>query len=326
MGTVKLAGAFVFACLIIGTASAKTTAVVTRTSVPCTIPNSNGTGAQTKTCVSATECTVGPCVLVSCNTGYLLQSGACIKQVCMPGTAKPGASSTPCSVFNGSGTQTPVCNSSGSGYYNGVCVATSCNSGYVLQSGNCLKQVCNAGGSYVTTSPATNGITTAAIGTITETQTCNSYGTGPTTAPPTYSTACNTGYTLNPNPEFRTSPTQACLSTQPNQLTMGGSSGVPGQCVLYVVYATNSSGAIAITNSAIPVTFAPLPPNNYLYSDSTCTTQTGSVTIGAGTSQGTKFYFRSSNTGTVTVQASAPGLAGGTYPAVTVAPPSSRGR
>jgi hypothetical protein len=70
---------------------------------------SNGTAA----------CTAGSCGVASCNPGYTLASGGCI------------ATTLPCTVANGAGTQTW----SGSAY--GACNATSCATGYHLHNNAC---------------------------------------------------------------------------------------------------------------------------------------------------------------------------------------------
>ena len=103
-------------------------------SASCSV--TNGSGTKSRTCNSSGSGfgNYGACVATSCNSGYTLSNGACV-QVCSPNSVD----STSCSVTNGSGTKSRTCNSSGSGFGNyGACVATSCNSGYRLNSGACV--------------------------------------------------------------------------------------------------------------------------------------------------------------------------------------------
>lgn len=91
--------------------------------VSCSI--SNGTG--TKTCV-ADGSQYGPCIPVSCNTGYYISNGQCVPLSCTPG------STAPCLINNGTGSQT--CNPQGTGY--GSCNLVSCNTGFVVSGNTCV--------------------------------------------------------------------------------------------------------------------------------------------------------------------------------------------
>jgi LmbE family N-acetylglucosaminyl deacetylase len=88
----------------------------------------NGTGSQQ---CNADGSAFGPCGnLTSCNSGYSLQNAACVFESCIPNASQK------CSLGNGTGTQT--CNASGSGL--GPCGnLSSCEQGYVLQKGSCVK-------------------------------------------------------------------------------------------------------------------------------------------------------------------------------------------
>ncbi|MGE0528758.1 MAG: hypothetical protein AB7P49_16955 [Bdellovibrionales bacterium] len=137
-------------------------------------PCSTTLGVGTQTCNSSGTAW-GTCgEFTSCNSGYNLQNGTCVANVCTPGASQS------CTINNGSGTQT--CNSSGTQW--GACgYLTACNSGYNLQNGTCVANVCTPGASQSCT--INNG---------TGTQTCNSAGSQWGACGNL--TACNSGYEL----------------------------------------------------------------------------------------------------------------------------------
>jgi hypothetical protein len=104
----------------------------------------------------------------------------------------PNQSSTQsCSVSNGSGSQTRTCNSQGTGFINGTCRATSCQSGFRLSGGACVAatSVCNPNQSSTQSCSVSNG-----SGSLT--RTCNPQGTGFINGTCRV-TSCASGFTLN---------------------------------------------------------------------------------------------------------------------------------
>lgn len=84
----------------------------------------NSSGSAWGSCNTNVSC--------SCESGYHLENGSCVPNVCTPN------STTSCAIDNGTGIKT--CNSSGSAY--GSCVLNSCNSGYHLSNGACVIDQC----------------------------------------------------------------------------------------------------------------------------------------------------------------------------------------
>ena len=112
----------------------------------CSVPN--GEGQITRDCINGKWSSWGDCQAISCNEGYILESGACIQETSEPedpvdpDPEEPGcdgANTQSCQVPNGEGEQTRTC-TNGEWSSWGECQAISCNPGYILQNGICIIQ------------------------------------------------------------------------------------------------------------------------------------------------------------------------------------------
>lgn len=198
--------------------------------------SANGTGTQTWNGSS-----YGACLLNSCDSGFYLSGGLCFAQTCSPSTSQScaiangtgtqtcnaqgsdyglcslttcnsghhqngnscDANTIPCSVANGSGTQTW----NGSSY--GACVANSCNGGFYLNGGICTAQVCAP--SSTQSCSITNG---------SGSQTCNAQGSSYNSCT---LASCNPGF--HPNGNSCDTDTIACsVSNGSGTQTWNGSS------------------------------------------------------------------------------------------------------
>jgi hypothetical protein len=85
--------------------------------------------------------TYGSCVLATCQSGYILQGNSCLPQQCQSG--EPSAIEL-CNDSPNATTawRTKACNSSGTGYDYGVCIAYGCAADYNLRYGSCVPNVC----------------------------------------------------------------------------------------------------------------------------------------------------------------------------------------
>jgi hypothetical protein len=132
----------------------------------------NGTGSQT---CNSSGSAWGACGnFTSCDSGFNLQNGACVANACTPNTQQS------CQTGNGTGSQS--CNVDGSAW--GVCGnITNCNSGFNLQNGVCVANVCNP-----------NAQQSCQAGNGTGSQTCN--GSGSAWGACGNIASCNSGYSL----------------------------------------------------------------------------------------------------------------------------------
>lgn len=137
----------------------------------CLIPNGSGVAG----CNDIGTALVPPCTATRCDPGHHLQNGGCVPNVCVP-----NSTGNMCIVLYGQGVRT--CDVTGSGFVGG-CTATACNPGYTLQNGVCRFMSCTPG-----------AVTTCAVQGGSGTQTCNPEGTGFTTM--CTATQCSTGYNL----------------------------------------------------------------------------------------------------------------------------------
>ncbi len=123
------------------------TAGVTLSSVNCVGPNGNG--LQTRTC-NANKIVLGPCLVNQCKTGFTLDGGKCVAQVC--GGTKPDREQVNLTIANGSGSKVRNCQDNGLWPMNGKIAVWEwniyCDSGYRIaiynagkanETRNCIK-------------------------------------------------------------------------------------------------------------------------------------------------------------------------------------------
>ncbi len=137
-----------------------------------TCPVLNGTGQQTWDSNGWSSCQISQCA-----SGFVLLNGSCQPQVCNPNTTQN------CAVANGSGSQ--ICNVSGTAW--GQCsAALFCTSGFNLQGGTCVANVC-----------APNSQQSCSANNGTGTQSCNSNGSAFLSCGSP--TSCDSGFHLQNN-------------------------------------------------------------------------------------------------------------------------------
>lgn len=149
--------------------------------------------SKTKTCNSTGDQYVfGPCVLKSCNNGYVAKNDKCLPQTCKAG-AEGGVQDCSSRIpFSLVATAPQKCNSSGTAYETGECTVSSCQPGYRVSENQCVAQACT---------PGASGGVVSCRGTIpfaasaTQTRTCNSTGSGYNNGP-CAADQCVTGYLL----------------------------------------------------------------------------------------------------------------------------------
>lgn len=100
--------------------------------------------------------------VTSCDSGFNLQSGICVANVCSP------SAMSSCQSTDGLGSGSKFCNVSGSAW--GACSISSCVSGTNLQNGSCVTNVCTPGAERTCEAHSAAWIPRPGS------QTCNSYG------------------------------------------------------------------------------------------------------------------------------------------------------
>jgi hypothetical protein len=106
------------------------------------VPGAASAG-RSVTCNSAGNGYVqGSCVTTGCQSGFIATGNACLAQACAPRAALGNASCASEIPFAAVAAKSKACNVAGDGYTYGACVASSCQSGYLLQNNSCVPQTC----------------------------------------------------------------------------------------------------------------------------------------------------------------------------------------